>query len=87
RAFFYWIAPQINYKLSYCHIDKITLYGFISIGFHVGSIDQLFGFAPAFQITPFGFKYGKRHCISVEIGYGVHGIITCGYHYNFNSKK
>jgi len=85
---------QIGYRFIYYAISQWTLYGSVFGGLDMmyyntkALKDEHLWFSPAIQINPFGILYGKNnHRLSVELGFGTHGILSVGYHYVFNNRK
>jgi hypothetical protein len=78
--FFWWVAPQIKYKMIYHTSIYCSLYFSLSGGVQIPNL------AFAYQFNPIGITIGSKHAANIELGYGTQGIVKIGYRYQFNSK-
>ncbi|MCL2073820.1 MAG: hypothetical protein FWH18_07865 [Marinilabiliaceae bacterium] len=77
---FYSIASSI--RLSYLNKPKTIMYSGLSLGIGLMNGD-VGGIYPFFQVTSFGFSYGKNFFVGGELGYGLKGIgcFNAGYRF------
>jgi hypothetical protein len=89
------IAPQINYRISYCQRNVndfyFNFYSLASIGWKIpiasGKEIALLLF-PTVHVTVLGMRVGnRRNAATIEFGYGTHGFVAVGYTHSFIRKK
>jgi hypothetical protein len=90
------IAPQINYRISYCqrNIDNFyfNFYSLASIGWKIPiasgkELDKFLHLFPTVHVTVLGMRVGnRRNAVTIELGYGMHGCVAVGYTHSFIGK-
>jgi len=73
------IAPSLRF--SYLNKPNATLYSGLSVG--VGTNLPYHRISPFFQVTAFGFSYGKNFFASGEVGLGLKGIFSANVGYRW----
>lgn len=89
---YYTFAGETTY--SYINKEKIKLYALVGLGATLSSTERQTDSGTSveddtndtffnFQITPIGFRYGKKWGGFAEAGFGYRGIISFGAFYKF----
>jgi hypothetical protein len=87
------INPQIGYRYTYLQRNNFMMYLSLSVGgnFFYSKFfdlhDPVWHYSAGYHFSPLGFMFGKKHCLTIEIGFGYQGLLKIGYNYKFNKRK
>ena len=94
RGWMNFFTFQVNYRQTYYHNNKISLYWGIHGGVTLCIIDDVilsdenrfydkYEFFPAIQLNAFGIEFGEKYVFHLELGIGTQGLLKTGFRYKF----